>query len=79
MKLQYIKWFKEITIEDVPEVGGKNASLGEMYQNLTSQGVLITNGFAVTASAHADVLDFNKSWIIFILLRNTFLKPTLPF
>ena len=48
----YIKKFSEITIEDVPTVGGKNASLGEMYQKLTSKGVQIPNGFATTASAY---------------------------
>ncbi len=57
-----IKWFNEIGIEDVPEVGGKNASLGEMYRNLTSEGVLVPNGFAVTASAYKYVLDSNNAW-----------------
>lgn len=58
----YIRWFKEITIEDVPEVGGKNASLGEMYQNLSEEGVLVPNGFAITASAYRYVLDYNNAW-----------------
>jgi len=48
----YIRWFKEIKIEDVPLVGGKNASLGEMYRELTPQGVKLPNGFAVTAEAY---------------------------
>jgi pyruvate,water dikinase len=60
--MQYIKWFKELSIEDVPEVGGKNASLGEMYQNLTQHGVRIPNGFAITASAYHDILDYNGAW-----------------
>ncbi|SFV50746.1 Phosphoenolpyruvate synthase [hydrothermal vent metagenome] len=60
--MQNIKWFKEIGIEDVAEVGGKNASLGEMYQNLTSEGVRVPNGFAVTASAYKYVLDSNNAW-----------------
>jgi len=47
-----ILWFDEITIDDVPLVGGKNASLGEMYQKLTSQGVNIPWGFAITAYAY---------------------------
>ena len=59
---RYIKWFKEIGIEDVPEVGGKNASLGEMYQNLTGKGVRVPNGFAVTASAYKYILDKNDAW-----------------
>ncbi|HFQ89920.1 MAG TPA: phosphoenolpyruvate synthase [Desulfobulbus sp.] len=60
--MKYVKWFKEIGIEDVPEVGGKNASLGEMYQNLTEEGVRVPNGFAVTASAYKYVLDVNGAW-----------------
>ena len=60
--MKNIKWFSEIGIEDVPEVGGKNASLGEMYQNLTSEGVRVPNGFAVTASAYKYVLDNNNAW-----------------
>jgi pyruvate,water dikinase len=47
-----ILWFDEITIPDVPLVGGKNASLGEMYQNLTKKGVTIPGGFAITATAY---------------------------
>jgi pyruvate,water dikinase len=54
---KYIRWFEEIKIEDVPSVGGKNASLGEMYRELTSQGVKIPNGFAVTAEAYWYVLE----------------------
>ena len=49
---KYIRWFEEIKIEDVPLVGGKNASLGEMYRELGSQGVKIPGGFAVTAEAY---------------------------
>jgi len=47
-----ILWFDEITIHDVPLVGGKTASLGEMYQNLTKKGVTIPGGFAITATAY---------------------------
>jgi pyruvate,water dikinase len=53
---KYILWFKELEIGDVPLVGGKNASLGEMYQKLTSKGVNIPNGFAVTAGAYRHLL-----------------------
>ena len=49
---KYIRWFKEISAEDIQFVGGKNASLGEMYQALTPQGVKIPNGFAITAEAY---------------------------
>ncbi|MHA3771445.1 phosphoenolpyruvate synthase [Verrucomicrobiota bacterium sgz303538] len=47
-----VKWFSEIRIEDVPQVGGKNASLGEMYRELATRGVKVPNGFAVTADAY---------------------------
>ncbi len=58
----YIRWFNELSIEDVPLVGGKNASLGEMYRELTPQGILIPNGFAVTAEAYRYVLDKANGW-----------------
>ncbi len=45
----FIKWFTDITIDDVPVVGGKNASLGEMVRELTGKGVRVPDGFAVTA------------------------------
>ncbi len=50
--MQLVKWFDELGIEDVPLVGGKNASLGEMYRELASKGVKVPNGFAVTAEAY---------------------------
>ncbi len=52
MEKKLIMWFNEIGIKDVPIVGGKNASLGEMYQNLTKLGINIPNGFSVTAEAY---------------------------
>jgi len=54
---EFILWFKDLTIDDVPLVGGKNASLGEMYKNLTRKGVNIPNGFAVTAYAYRHLLQ----------------------
>ena len=54
---RYIRFFKEIGIDDVPSVGGKNASLGEMYRELTPRGVRVPNGFAITASAYRYVLE----------------------
>jgi pyruvate,water dikinase len=47
----FIKWFADITIADVPIVGGKNASLGEMVRELAGKGVRVPDGFAVTAEA----------------------------
>ena len=51
-----ILWFDEITIEDVPKVGGKNASLGEMIKLVASKGVNIPFGFATTAEAYFEFL-----------------------
>ncbi len=59
---KYIKWFKEIGIKTVNEVGGKNASLGEMYNHLTPLGVNVPNGFAVTALAYRHYLSYNNLW-----------------
>jgi pyruvate,water dikinase len=53
----YIRWFEELSIDDIPLVGGKNASLGEMYRELTPQGVKVPNGFAITADAYRYMLD----------------------
>lgn len=58
----YIRWFSELSIADVPLVGGKNASLGEMYHELTAQGIRVPNGFAVTAEAYRHVLDQADAW-----------------
>lgn len=50
--MKFIKLFEEIGIKDIPSVGGKNASLGEMIKNLSVKGVLIPSGFAITAQAY---------------------------
>ncbi len=57
--MRYIKTFSQIDIDDIPLVGGKNASLGEMYQALNSTGVNIPNGFAITAEAYRYYLRHN--------------------
>ncbi len=54
---KHIVWFKELGIKDVPLVGGKNASLGEMYRMLDTKGVNVPNGFAVTAIAYHYFLE----------------------
>ena len=46
----FIKKFSEININDISEVGGKNASLGEMFNALSDKGVIVPDGFATTAS-----------------------------
>ncbi len=54
---RYIRWFDEITADDIDLVGGKNASLGEMTQALADQGIRIPPGFAVTTLAYEDWLN----------------------
>ena len=58
----YVRWFKELSIGDVPLVGGKNASLGEMVRELVPLGVRVPNGFAVTAQAFRDALSAADAW-----------------
>ena len=55
--MRYIRFFNEIKLTDVPLVGGKNASLGELYQELVPQGVKVPNGFAITADAYWALLE----------------------
>jgi pyruvate,water dikinase len=57
MNDQLILWFDEIELKDIPQVGGKNASLGEMRRELTSKGVNVPDGYAVTAAAYRYLLD----------------------
>jgi pyruvate,water dikinase len=52
----HIRWFDELRLEDIPLVGGKNASLGELYRELAAQGVKVPNGFAITAEAYRSFL-----------------------
>ncbi len=59
---RYIRWFEELNINDIPLVGGKNASLGEMYRELIPQGINIPNGFAVTAEGYRYMLDEADAW-----------------
>jgi pyruvate,water dikinase len=55
--MNWIRWFNDITIADVPQVGGKNASLGEMVRELSQLGVRVPDGFAITADAYRRVLE----------------------
>jgi pyruvate, water dikinase len=57
---QYIKKFSETRIADVPVVGGKNASLGEMFSQLSAKGIRVPDGFATTALAFWHFLEVNK-------------------
>jgi pyruvate,water dikinase len=56
----FIKEFSDINIQDVPVVGGKNASLGEMFNRLSSKGIRVPDGFATTAFAFWDFIDKNS-------------------
>jgi pyruvate, water dikinase len=59
---RFIRRFRTISNADVATVGGKDASLGEMYRSLSSLGVRIPNGFAVTADAYREVLTQAGLW-----------------
>ncbi|SDK18438.1 phosphoenolpyruvate synthase [Microbulbifer yueqingensis] len=61
-EMRYIRWFKETSLADIAEVGGKTASLGEMYRTLGSRGINVPNGFAITAAAYRAVLDRADIW-----------------
>jgi pyruvate,water dikinase len=53
----YVRWFRDLGIEDVAQVGGKNASLGELYRELRAAGVRVPDGFAITAHAYRQVVE----------------------
>lgn len=59
---RFIRWFSEIGVADVATVGGKNASLGEMYSELEREGIRVPNGFAVTAEAYRQTLAQGGAW-----------------
>jgi len=54
---EFTKWFEDLGIDDVPSVGGKNASLGEMIKTLKEKGVNVPSGFAVTAYAYKYMIE----------------------
>ncbi len=58
-KKPFILWFDQISYKDVPLVGGKNASLGEMYSKLSAKGIKVPYGFAVTAEAYRYFIQEN--------------------
>lgn len=62
VKADFIRWFSTLGVGDVSLVGGKNASLGEMYRELTPRGIRVPNGFAITAGAYRQVLDTANVW-----------------
>src|SRR3989338_10438274 len=57
---KYILWFRDISAKDVPLVGGKNASLGEMKRNLSLKGINIPDGFALNAKSYRYFIEKNQ-------------------
>src|SRR6516225_7330152 len=57
----FVRWFKDLRLADVPLVGGKTASLGELYA-LSGRGIRVPNGFALTAQAYRDALSQAQAW-----------------
>jgi phosphoenolpyruvate synthase/pyruvate phosphate dikinase len=55
-----VRWFGEIGVDEVAEVGGKNASLGQLYSVLSVQGVRVPNGFALTAAAYRSISEIRS-------------------
>ena len=55
-----IRWYADVGSEDLEEVGGKNASLGEMTRTLTARGVKVPRGFALTSTAYRDFVEYNQ-------------------
>ena len=62
LEARNVRWFATLRNTDVPLVGGKNASLGEMYGQLGAAGVCVPNGFALTADAYRDALTAADAW-----------------
>jgi pyruvate, water dikinase len=62
MKHRYVRWFENIRLKDVPEVGGKTASLGELHALLAADGGRVPDGFALTADAYREALTAAGAW-----------------
>ncbi len=60
--LSYVRWFNDLRLQDVASVGGKNASLGELYSALAAEGVQVPDGFALTAQAYRDAVSAAGAW-----------------
>ncbi|MBX6367178.1 MAG: phosphoenolpyruvate synthase [Rhodospirillales bacterium] len=59
MATDVVAWFDSLGVDDVPKVGGKNASLGEMIRSLKGEGIRVPDGFATTADAYRDYVSAN--------------------
>ena len=60
--VEYVVSLDKLGVHDVEHVGGKNASLGELYRELMPKGVPVPNGFAITAEGYRHVLDAANAW-----------------
>lgn len=58
--MNYIKWFNEVSIDDVALVGGKNASIGTMIRELAAQNIRVPMGFAITSQAYWHYIEYNN-------------------
>jgi pyruvate,water dikinase len=59
MATEFVRWFADLTADDVPVVGGKNASLGEMIRTLAEEGIRVPDGFATTSDAYWRYIEAN--------------------
>ena len=64
-----VAWLKDLRMADVEQVGGKNASLGEMISNLAAAGIRVPSGFATTAQAYREFLGELGPRIFALALR----------
>jgi len=74
---KYIKPFSRVSLNDVPSVGGKNASLGELINSLTSLDVAVPDGFAITVDGYSEFLSVNGLEPVLMALMSTLDKKTL--
>ncbi len=58
--MAYIRWFEDLRLKDVPDVGSKNASLGEMIHHLKSEGIDVPDGFSTTSEAYREFIKDNQ-------------------
>ncbi|NGX29580.1 MAG: Phosphoenolpyruvate synthase, partial [Candidatus Anoxychlamydiales bacterium] len=79
MENKYILFFDEITMKDLPSVGGKNASLGEMIHHLKQESINVPMGFALTAFSYWTFIEHNnlKNKIEFLLEKRKNKKASL--
>lgn len=74
--MSYIKWFNTVTMADVALVGGKNASLGEMIQQLQDKAIRVPNGFATTSAAYWHFIEHNSLQAPLVALLDRYKKTT---